>query len=169
MRARIGTSLAAGLAAMLLASAASAQSAPSARQLDLAQRYVKAMKLETMVAMVVDQLGPTTMGGSLDSLPAEKREAVMGVIREVSQKMMARMSTQMAPMLAEVFTEKELEDVVAFYEGPSGKALIEKTPQLGAKMAPLVNGLMPEVHSEMLAGICEVLDCDQKVPRPTAS
>jgi len=154
---------------MLLAGAASAQTAPSAHQLDLAQRYVKAMKLETMITSVMDQLGPTIMGGSLDSLPPEKREAVMGVVREVSQKMMARMSTQMVPMLAEVFTEKELEDVVAFYEGPSGKALIEKTPQLGAKMAPLMKDLMPEMQTEMVAGMCEVLDCDKKVPRPTAS
>ncbi|MBA4011600.1 MAG: hypothetical protein C0481_07010 [Phenylobacterium sp.] len=169
MRVRIGTSLAAGLAAMLLAGAASAQTAPTARQLDLAQRYVKAMKLETTVTSVVNQLGPTVMGGSLDSLPPEKREAVMGVVREVSRKMMAKMSTQMAPMLAEVFTEKELEDVVAFYEGPSGQALIEKSPQLSAKMAPLMNDLMPEMQTEMLAGMCEVLDCDQKVPRSTAS
>ncbi len=169
MWARIGTSLATGLAALLLAGAASAQTAPSARQLDLAQRYVKAMNLEVSMATMMDQLAPTIMQGSLDSLPAEKREAAMSVMRQVSQNMMTKMGAQMAPILAEVFTEKELEDVVAFYEGPSGKAMIEKTPQLGAKMAPLMKELMPEMQSEMIAGMCEVLDCDQKVPSATPS
>ena len=169
MRARVGASLATGLAALLLASAASAQTAPSARQLDLAQRYVKAMNLEVSMATFMDQMAPTMMQGSLDSLPSEKREAVMGVMREVSQSVMTRMGVRMAPILAEVFTEKELEDVVAFYEGPSGKAMIEKTPQLGAKMAPLMKDLMPEMQSEMIAGMCEVFDCDQKVPSATPS
>ena len=93
----------------------------------------------------------------------------MSVMRQVSQNMMTKIGAQMAPILAEVFTEKELEDVVAFYEGPSGKAMIEKTPQLGAKMAPLMKDLMPEMQSEMIAGMCKVLDCDQKVPRSTPS
>lgn len=169
MWARGGMSLAAGLAALLLASTASAQPAPTAHQLDLARRYVKAMKLEASMGAVMDQLAPTMMQGSLDSLPPEKREAVMGVMREVSQNMVTRLGAEMAPILAEVFTEKELEDVVAFYEGPSGKAMIEKTPQLGAKMAPLMKNLMPQMQSEMIAGMCEVFDCDQKVPSATPS
>ncbi len=169
MWARVGTSLVAGLAALLLASAASAQPAPSARQLDLAQRYVKAMNLETSMNVVMDQMAPTMMQGSLDSLPPEKREAVMGVMREVSQRVMTRMGARMAPILAEVFTEQELEDVVAFYEGPSGKAMIEKTPQLGAKMAPLMKELMPEMQYEMIAGMCKVLDCDERIPSATPS
>lgn len=169
MWARVGTSLVAGLAAMILAGAASAQPSPSARQLDLAQRYVKAMNLEASMNAVMDQLAPTMIEGRLDSLTPEEREAFLGVMRDVSQKMMARMGARMAPILAEMFTEKELEDVVAFYEGPSGKAMIEKGPQLGAKMAPLMKELMPEAQSEMFARMCEILDCDETIPSATPS
>ena len=40
---------------------------------------------------------------------------------------------EMAEIYLEAFTEKELEDFIAFYNSPSGKAMVSKTPAMMAK------------------------------------
>jgi hypothetical protein len=158
MGVRIGTGLVVGLAAMFLASAASAQNTPSARQLELAQRYVAAIHMERTFDATMDAVLPSlkTSGGAL---PPEKQEAVLEAVRDVTKSMMADMTTRMAPLLAEVFTEKELEDLVAFYEGPTGRSMIDKSPLLAAKMAPMMRDLVPQMQVRMAERICKITDC----------
>lgn len=163
MRIRLG--IVAGLAALAVAGSAGAQAAPTARQLELAQRYVAAMRMEKTMTATMDAMTPSLMA-SAGELPPEKRAMLVAAVRDVTQTMMATMSARMAPILAEVFTEKELEDVVAFYEGPSGRSMIDKSPQLAAKMAPVMQEIMPQVRAQMTERICKIAECPPEAKAP---
>ncbi len=165
MRMRGVTGLVAGLAAMSLAGAANAQAAPSARQLELAQRYVVAIRMERTFDAGMDAMLPTLKAGN-SKVSGEKFDAIMAAMSEVTKSMVGEMSVRMAPVLAEVFTERELEELVAFYEGPTGRAVIDKSPQLAAKMAPLMQEIMPQMQAQMAERVCKITDCPPPAARP---
>jgi hypothetical protein len=158
MRTRSAIGLVAGLAAVLLAGAASAQTAPTARQMELAQRYVAAIRMEKTFDATMDAMLPTLQAGN-GKVSGEKFEAIMAAMSEVTKSMVGEMSVRMAPVLAEVFTEQELEELVEFYEGPTGRAVIDKSPQLAVRMAPLMQEMMPRLQTQMAERICKITDC----------
>ncbi len=149
------------LAAALMASAAMAQPAPSARQIELAHRYIAAVHMDrtvdaTMKAMLPGMLANLPKG---DAIQAERQQVTVEVVTEVTRNMMAKMVSRMEPIIAETFTEKELEGLVAFYEGPTGQSLIAKSPQIAAKLTPLMKDLVPEMQGEIAAKLCMRIAC----------
>lgn len=62
-------------------------------------------------------------------IPAEKREAFKKELNEV----MDEMYEGMAILYAEEFTEKEMKEILAFYETPVGKKVKETMPKLTEK------------------------------------
>ena len=145
--------------------ASPAQADPTQRQLDLAQRYVSAMRMERTFEATMDAMSPGLLPPD-ENLPPEKREAILAAIRQVTGEMVASLSREMAPMLVEVYTQKELEDVVAFYESPSGRAMIDKAPQLSARMAPLLRDLAPRMRTELRERLCKISACPPEVAEP---
>lgn len=162
MRVRGVTGLVACLVVMALAGAANAQAAPSARQLELAQRYVAAIQMERTIDASMDAVLPS-LRASGGQLPSEKQEAVLAAARDVTKDMMMKLTAGMAPILAEVFTEKELEDLVAFYEGPTGRSMIDKSPLLAAKMGPMMRDMVPQMQAQLIERICKITDCPPSV------
>ena len=156
---RMANGILVGAAALLVVGAASAQTPPTARQLELAQRYVAAMQMEKTVGATTDALLPAMMGTGVDKLPEARRAEFMAIMRETTRDMVLALSARMAPILAETFTEKELEDVVAFYEGSSGRAFVEKAPLLTAKMAPIMRELAPQMQQQLLERLCKDGGC----------
>lgn len=150
--------MACGLAALVLASAGAASAQPTARQLELAQRYVATMRPERM-AGISDSMLSALMGPAKGADAEAKRARYLAVMRDVNAELLSEMAVRMTPILAETFTEKELEDVVVFYEGPSGRAIIEKTPELTARMTPLMLELIPKVQAKVIERLCEDGSC----------
>lgn len=155
---RVRTAIVTVMMTLVTAGAVQAQAVPSARQMELARRYVAAMQMERTFDATMDAMTPALMDQGV-KLPPEKQAEVAAMIRDVTKETVVTMSNRMAPLLAEVFTEKELEDVVAFYEGPSGRSMIEKSPQLAAKMAPMMREMMPQVRARMIERICRISEC----------
>jgi hypothetical protein len=91
-----------------------------------------------------------------------QRQAIGEATVEVTTRMMSRMMAQMEPIMAETFSEKELADLVAFYEGPTGQAVIAKTPQMTTRMMSVAIAQMPAMQAEMRARICAKIDCSGK-------
>ena len=173
MFARVAKTLSLGLAGALFASAALAQTAATPRQIELAHRYIAAVHMDktmdaTMKTMMPAMLANLPKG---DAAQTARQQVMVEVATEVTHNMMAKMVARMEPIIAETFTEKELSDLVAFYEGPSGQSLIAKTPQMAAKMAPLMRDLIPEMQAEMKTKLCARIDCtaDQKAAAPKPS
>jgi len=61
--------------------------------------------------------------------------------------------TTVIPAYKEVFTEKEIDDVMAFYSTESGKSFLEKTPELNLKVQAAIeascSGIMQRLLSEV--------------------
>lgn len=168
MSAKTLQGLSLGLAVSLLATAAFA--APTAKQVELAHRYIVATHMErtmdaTMKAMMPGMLADIPKGTAAEEA---RRAAVMDAMPEVMGDMMRKMVVRLEPIVAETFTEQELADLVAFYEGPTGQSLIAKSPALAARMGPMMRELVPEMQAELKAKVCAKIDCSAAVP-PTAA
>jgi hypothetical protein len=149
------------LAGVLMASPVLAQPAPSPRQIELAHRYIAAVHMDrtvdaTMKAMLPGMLASLPKG---DAIQAERQQVTVEVVSEVTRNMMSKMVVRMEPIIAETFTEKELEGLVNFYEGPIGQSLIAKSPQIAAKLTPLMKDLVPEMQGEIAAKLCMRIAC----------
>ena len=166
MSRKSGILLSLGLAATLFATAAVAQTppsapAPSARQVELAHRYIQAVHMDQMMDGMMKQMMPAIMAGAPkdSSLTEAQRQAISDVSIEVTRELMSKVMARMEPVMAETFSEKELSDLVAFYEGPTGQSMLAKMPVMMGKIAPMMADLMPQMQSEMRTKICARIDC----------
>ncbi|MDP3174827.1 MAG: DUF2059 domain-containing protein [Phenylobacterium sp.] len=147
------------------ASATAGQAQPSARSLDLTRRYFLAMHMDRTMHATIRAMAPVVVERMAKANPAmtpAQRQAIVDVAGESSQAMVARMMDRLTPIFATTFTEKELEDLVAFYESPTGQALVAKSPTFSAKMAPAMKELMPTMKADMETRLCARLTCAPK-------
>lgn len=101
------------------------QSFAAARQIQMAQ--VRAASLSRMDEKAAVELRKR----SLDLLE-----------RELSWK---NLKEEFVTAYAEVLTEQELKDLIAFYESPSGRAYVEKVPELMKRSANITQTRMASV------------------------
>lgn len=157
------TFLAASLAVLALA-AAPAAAQPSAKSLDLARRYAKALNMEGTLVSMMGTMMPTLMdqiaqrnGGTV---PPEVRSILTEVMEESTQAMTPRMIEAMLPAVAETFTEAELQAAVDYYESPLGRSFVAKSPAFMSKVTPAMSALAPEIHKDMNERLCKKVGCD---------
>lgn len=159
MRPTIGT-LALALAVTSVAS--SALAAPSAQALALTRRYFAASQMDEKVRLSLRGVTPSLLAQMIRKNPqltqpqrARLKEAAVEAEQDTAKKMVERL----APAFAENFTEAELSQIVAFYEGPAGRALIGKTPVFAAQMDVAFRALAPEMLADINARFCAKVAC----------
>ena len=71
---------------------------------------------------------------------------------------------QVARVYALQLDEHQLEDIAAFYEGPTGKAWVAKLPALAEQSGAIGAALVPELQADVLGRFCRKVSCtpDQK-------
>jgi len=156
------------------AASAAVATTPSAspQALELTRRYFAAMHMETTVGATVMAMMPQMMASFARNNPKmteADQKAVVEAAAESTQVMIGKMMDKMAPVFATSFTEHELQDLVAFYEGPTGQALVAKTPAFAARMSPMLSELMPEMAADMHARLCARVACVAKPPAAPAT
>jgi hypothetical protein len=152
------------------AAAAPSKATPETRA--LAARYFEAIHYDKMLGQMMEQMVPVmlqTLRQQAPSLTDEQNQLVSETVIESTREMTAKMKAPMIDAVAEVFTEQELRDLVAFYEAPSGQALIAKTPELTQKMMAQMPTIMAETQGKMLQKLCAKLNCAGPAPAPKAS
>ena len=135
--------------------------APSARALELAKRYMAATHMERTMDQAMAVMTPimrAQMNKSLSKLTAEERTTIYGIVDETMQDFMkqsvAKLQVRMPLMLARTFTEKELEEIVVFYESPTGQTALAKAPAMMAEMMPIMMEDAAKVEAQVLAKLC---------------
>jgi hypothetical protein len=108
---------------------------PSARKMDLAWRYVRSLH---------ENGAPTSSDAFISLMPELRDEnrqikpefkAIFDqVVSETNADLRAKMEAAMAEISADLFTEQELEGIIAFHESEAGKALGRKTPTMMARL-----------------------------------
>ena len=156
---RIGLSAALGMAMVLAAGSAGAE--PTAKQRELAHRYIAAIHMDRTIDQTLNAIMPAMLASAPknDKLTDKDRQMLLEVTAEVTRDMMTKMIARMEPLIADTFSEEELQGLVSFYESPTGQSFVSKSPQLAAKMAPMMKELIPETQAEMVQKICARMDC----------
>ena len=62
------------------------------------------------------------------------------------------------PACHETFTEKELNDLIAFYESPTGKMFVRKTPVILENTSNLIQQKMVSILSRMNAVLMKTMN-----------
>lgn len=155
---------AAVIAATLSTAAWSVQAAPASEA--SVQRLVKAMRversLEAMMANIDRSIVDAARKKGLlepDLVIAEKYARKVGEVMREEVKL-DEFQSRMAEIYRQLFTEKEVRALIAFYESPTGQSLVAKTPEMvqqSGKVAqdllgramPRVQALISEMHGEM--------------------
>ena len=157
------------LIALVAGQAWAADATPSTdRRLELARRYMEASQTDRMIDGMMSSMRPV-MEQQFKSLTVEKRSALSKVFEDTMHELMDDVMVDMLPLVAETFTEKELEELIAFYEGPTGRAVLEKMPLMMGKMVPIMQKRTPEFQRKIMEGVCEALDCKEGDPKPSVS
>ena len=154
---RIGVAFAAGMTAVLFATcgfaetpAAPAPPPPTARQMELAHRYVVATHQATNLEASIK----ANLPGLLTSLPAEQRQTMSDALAQAMIHMHAKLAPQWEAAIAETFSEAELTEVVGFLEGPVGQAATNNQPRVAARIAPIMMQVMSEWMSDIRDRAC---------------
>ena len=118
----------------------------------------------------MDQMMGNMMHQMLPAMLAQQRKANPGLsehdaqiisdaVSESMSGLMQKVIDRSVPLYASTFTEKELQDLVNFYDTPSGQAMLAKMPTLTTKMVPLMTDLMPDMTADVTRRICAKMDC----------
>jgi hypothetical protein len=158
------------VAAVLALTASASAAQPSSirpvtpARLALAQRVVETGKLARGMSLVVDaMLGPFIQqirsGDGADAL----KSYVVDLMKVEVADMEAKMLPKIAEIYAENFSEKQLNDILAFYASPTGQALLDKQPALAREaqlaVAPLVPPMQRDMIDKLFAHVCQIQAC----------
>ena len=118
-------------------------------------RLLALMKAEALTDQVFEQMKAETASISAPNASEKERAHAREIQAKIMDLVKDRMSWEkMRPvyvkMYSETFTDEEIDGMLAFYQSPAGRAMLEKMPQLVAKIMALAQsqmaGLMPEIE-----------------------
>jgi len=146
------------LGCALMAAPALAQ-APSPKAVALAKRYLAAAE----ASKILENEGPVVAQYMISKIPApaggeakarEVKHAMLDAATAAVQAKVPEFLDKTAVIYARVFTEKQLEDIVAFYDSPSGKAFVAKTGDAAAPMSDLIRSLGDDIQRDTRQRFC---------------
>ncbi len=160
-------------ALVLLACSAAARAAASPESVD---RLLQVMKVQSQLETVYSQVLPGVQNAMRQSLgpqvnPAEADQLFNVVMPRVNAVLRdelawAKLKPGFAAIYAETFTQQEVDGLIAFYEGPIGKALVAKTPQLTQRSFALMQQRMGPVMQKVMQVVKEEVDKERAKTAP---
>ena len=139
--------------------------APNPRSEALARKLFAEMHMDQMMGNMFRQMGPAMIAQQRKANPAltdHDAQAISDAVAESMDGFMQKVIERTIPLYATTFTEKELQDLVNFYDTPSGQAMLAKMPALTTKMIPIVTEMMPEMTADLTKRICSTIDCSKR-------
>jgi hypothetical protein len=118
------------------------------------ERILTLTKADAMTDQMFDQIKALTESQIPPDATAEEQAKSRKIQGQVMDLVKARMSWDiMRPLYVklygEIFSEGEIEGLLAFYQSPAGRAMIQKMPVLIAKMMALAQDRMKDISPEI--------------------
>ena len=144
-----------GLFAGLVFGAGAAHAAMHDARTQLAIQLMEATHFDRTIEQMADQM-PQMMAKQFESYST--CPAASGVLQEMSQKigekvratlMSQDMKVDVASVYAEVFSDEELHEIVAFYQSPLGRKMVDRMPELMQKSMQISQDRMKEVMPDL--------------------
>lgn len=146
---------------------------PSSAALACAKRYNKALHVEETMAGLMKGMLPAIIEQerlrSGHGLTTEQETLIAEAMVESTAAMAPEMLDRLAPAMAATFTERELCALADFYGSTEGQTIIAKMPAYSAASSQAMMDFMPIFQRDMLARLCQKLDCNAtpSTKRPT--
>lgn len=141
---------------MLSAAAASAQDPPSPKQLELAERYLAATDTEKAIDAMTAAFRKSLAGsGMVASMTSIEQDKFIEIVGAVSRDAVRDARPKFRQAVAETFTEKELEDILTFFDTPTGRSYKDKVPNLAAHTTTIMQDMMPSIMGNLMTGMCD--------------
>ena len=127
------------------------QAAVAPAQIELARQVIKATQFDRVFDQMgkqMQQMAAQSMNLSLpNQTPAQKEAAMktLGEVMKLSMDSSKAMIEKVDVIYAEVYSEAELKAMLAFFDSPEGKSMLEKQPQVMQHLMPLVQNMQKEL------------------------
>lgn len=137
-----------------------AQTAPaSPAQLALAQRVIQASGVGESSKEMLASLGRSIPPVGDTAADQAKARARVDATLAAQSDMIPRLMNAITEAYAENFTPAELNGLLAFYESPTGRALVAKTPVVGRSVAIAAMRLVPDMIQDIERRYCAQVTC----------
>jgi hypothetical protein len=139
--------------------------APNAHSIELARKLFAEMRMEQLMGAMIRQMAPAMIEQSRKrnpNLSAADAQVISDAMAASMDDLMKKVTERSIPLYASTFSEKELQDLVNFYDSPTGQAMLAKMPVLMSKIAPMVTELAPEMLADITKRICAKTDCSKR-------
>ncbi len=128
-------------------------------KVELTHKLLTIMDINKMLKTTVDA-SMQMAAQSLHDTPGMSDDDIkdaLGMETDMLNKYMPKMVDAMAQVYPKVFTEQELKDMVAFYETPTGKAVLQKMPLVMKEAGPVMQPVLTEMKNDMLARMNDLI------------
>ena len=149
-----------GLVAIAIALATFAAGAGAAASPESVDRLMQAMKVQAQLEMIHNQTLPAMQNAMKQSLAGQMRseeaqrmfDTVMPKVNAIIRDELswARLKPDFAAIYGETFSQQEIDGLIAFYQGPIGTALVNKTPQLAQRSMQMMQQRMGPVMQKVM-------------------
>ena len=118
------------------------------------ERILALTNADAMIGRIFDQIKTMTASQMPSDATPEQRAKAQEMQNKVMDLIKARMSwerlrPQYAKLYDETFTESEIDGILAFYDSPAGRAMLEKMPVLMQKSMSLAQTQMADLLPEI--------------------
>lgn len=149
----------------LFASAVACAQQISTAKLALAEKTLGAMQMEKQMAKTMDAMSAGMAGmtkNMLAKMPKDKAPGpeAMEMAERSQKRTMSLIKTEMSweklkpafvKIYAETYSEAEMKAMIAFYESPEGRSILDKTPIVAAKSMQVTQGVMAGLMPKIMA------------------
>ncbi|MDW3203943.1 MAG: DUF2059 domain-containing protein [Alphaproteobacteria bacterium] len=135
--------------------AAQAQEVPAEKQA-LIDRMMTLMNIDATMDQVVEvmtQQVVTTVKRTSPGIKQEALDIIVGVVQEEGRVLVEQSMSDVAPIMAGIYTTEELQQLIEFYETPLGKKALKTMPQVMQeaqnRMQPRLQGFQQRVAAKI--------------------
>ena len=127
------------------------------------KKLFELMQSEKMVGEALDNMAPMLRQQASEKIKGsnsqEKLDKYVNFIKEGLKEISNELiNKEMVNNYSENFTHEEIQDLIKFYESPTGKKVIEKTPELTkGLMNSMMSKYMPEFQEKLKQQMDELL------------
>jgi hypothetical protein len=136
--------------------------APSPGKLALARQVMEASGTQDQTTAILRNVFAQMVNSVEKSAPADKKANVDAIIRATNDAladMVPKLREIAVQAYAETYTDRELADMLAFFQSPSGRSMTAKRPQLMQMVMGQTLRMLPEIQRDMGEKICAATTC----------
>lgn len=143
---------------LALAAPAAAQDAPAdARRLALAQQYLEVTQGENLRKTITAYFEEAF---AKSEMPADQRDWLTQNMAVAFDQAMQATFADLTDDVAELFSEEELEAMIAFFDAPLGRSITEKSFEFGVRLQTVMTPHLTEAFTQLGEKYCARFECE---------